>query len=751
MKPEITLLFAFFSLGGFVKPVFSQDLHEGNLLELTTADHLLIQEELSDSSYQVFHFPYTGLNYSLKETVADSALTIQFKIDSLYDWRMTLEENEIRSGNYLLAATVDTTGIIVWQKSREVNTYKGFINGDTSQWVAMYISSSRMGGLFNFDGDLLYLKPLMDFIPDSIYSHSFILYKAGSEKELGGFVCLTDDTIVDAGDTLLSPRSETERYLEYAVDVDKEFFDKYKNEDDNPTLDEQVEAVEDVVLRYIKDVHALYLDAANLEIQLVYLHIWTTGDDPYSGNIQDHWDQLQSHWNGPKGCVNKDAGVLLSGKNLSPDGYVNYWGFKSICGIDNPSYCPMPLNGYAVIEDNNKYSSAIIAHELGHNLGLGHYCTIYANSPEQGQTTCNVMWTGDLQEGCPGCPDGLVLRFDGNAEDKLNGTLESERWTCIYNEEEKEWELGNGDFDICLRTPAPVDYEFNILLEPEQTILGDFPICENEFTLTFYNAFDQVDIEWGLGPNLTLADGTLNDLSINLEWSEPGPTYVTVSFEYNCENITFKREFNVGKPLEPGLPFFYPSPTASGYYNVGVPEVPGATYFRVSWEDGNPGSCDGVPWHPILVEDNDPLLTGFSPDNCLYIGVAAGNVCGLSDYTIFEWNNYSGMLINEQGNESPNKSKLNKADGMPAIQEQTKFTIKPNPANGNFFVHFTGLEIPSQIIIFDVMGQLVQYQDIEPGFTAFEIDTDGWDDGIFFVVIQSQYNQEVARVVVQKK
>jgi hypothetical protein len=49
------------------------------------------------------------------------------------------------------------------------------------------------------------------------------------------------------------------------------------------------------------------------------------------------------------------------------------------------------------------------------------------------------------------------------------------------------------------------------------------------------------------------------------------------------------------------------------------------------------------------------------------------------------------------------------------------------------------------------MGQLVQYQDIPPGFTASEIDTDDWGDGIFFVVIQSQYDQEVARVVVQKK
>jgi hypothetical protein len=751
MKPEITLLFALFSLGGFFKPVFSQDLHEGNLFELTTANHLLIQEELSDSSYQVFHFPYTGLNYSLKEAGADSAIAIQFKIDSLYDWQMTLEENEIRSGNYLLAATVDTTGVVVWQKSIEVNTYKGFINGDTSQWIAMYISNSRMGGLLNFNGDLLYLKPLMDFIPDSTYSHSFILYKAGSEKELGEFVCLTNDTIVDAGDTLLSPRSQTERYLEYVVDADKEFFDRYKNVADNPTIDNQIEAVEDVVLNYINDVHALYHHTANLNIQLVYLHIWTTEDDPYSGNLQAHWDQLRSHWNGPKGCVNKDAGVLLSGKNLSPDGYVDPLGFKSICGIGNPSNCPTPLNAYAVVEDKNKYSSAIIAHELGHNFGLNHYCTVYVNFPEQGQTSCNVMWTGDLQTECPECPNGLVLRFDANAEDRLNGTLESKRWTCIYNEEEEEWDFGDEYFDICLRYPAPMDYEFKILLEPSQTILGDFPICDDEFTLAFSDVFGQEDIEWGLGPNLVLETGTLNDLAVNLKSTGSGPTYVTVAFEYNCEEITFKREFNVGKPIEPGIPFIYPSPTASGYYNVGVPEVPGATYFKVSWEDGNPGSCDGVPWHPILVEDNDPLLTGFSLENCLYIGVAAGNVCGLSDYTIFEWNNYSGMLINDQGNESLNKNKLNKADGMSAIQEETTFTIKPNPANGNFFVHFTELEIPQQIIIFDVMGQLVQYQDIEPSFTAFEIDTDGWGDGIFFVVIQSQYGQEVARVVVHKK
>ena len=750
MKFKSTFLTVFFFVGTaiFIQ-AFSQNLFEGYSRELTPDEHLLIQEEICE--YEVFDFPFAELNFQLKDTGEDSVSTVQFKISELYDWQMTLKENEIRATNYLLVETTDEE-VFVRHKEKNVNTYKGFINGDTSQWVRLFVSDNKMGGLISYEGTLLNIEPVMEYISDSLYRHSFILFEQKEKKCLEEFDCLFDDSIVDLGEIPVTPRDDKERFLEFATDADFEFFLKHMNDDPNnpPIIN-----VENAIVAKINNVDGIYQSTFGMSIQLVYQHIWSTSNDPYSGDIQNHWQELKDHWETEKTCVQKDAVTLFSGKNLNALGYVHWTGYKSICGFLQPPSCPGPQAYYAVVED---VDWTTVAHELAHNIGIGHFCECKIM---QSAVSCNNP-----------CPSEQPV-FSSDAQNAINAVLQGAKLTCDENDELDL--LAN---DRCLEHPAPIDYDFNILVEPDQAILGDLPLCGDEFTFTFYNTFDPPDIEWELGPNLSLTNGTLTSQTISVEASDEGCTYVSVTFPYHCgEAVTLKREFNVGKPEMPGMPFVYENPPGSGLFSVGIQAVKGADFYMITWQICSPpGPCFGGGMPPYQINNHDPILNGIGSGYFLHLEVAAGNECGISDFRIFEWvdPDYLGLLIGDnQINPLPNtlQHPLEFANAHPegentkvvsslGLSQQKlvslekgreKTTIYPNPASDNFYIHLAKSGVPCQIQIYDPVGQLVQQRKSKPDVEKVEINTAGWEDGVYLIKIQSQNKHEILKVVLQKQ
>ena len=178
-------------------------------------------------------------------------------------------------------------------------------------------------------------------------------------------------------------RSTTEYYIELSVFVDEKM---YKNIDDNKKFGEDtLQKIQTLVYGYLNGVQIIYKSARltrRLEIVLVRLDILQSPDkslDNHNGETEKYLDSF-CKWQmdkNPGGNTDKadisndehwDHALLLTGFNL----YDSVPALDAVIGLAWVSGMCHPQYSCTINEGNNFESVFVIAHEMGHNLGMNH-------------------------------------------------------------------------------------------------------------------------------------------------------------------------------------------------------------------------------------------------------------------------------------------------------------------------------------------------------------------------------------------
>lgn len=645
-------------------------------------------------------------------------------------WFFQLQEHDIRASDFRVE--VETSGgRQVYQKG-PCNTYKGLVNYDTLQKARLYISDNYLGGTFEREGELYFITParfLLEPEEGQNLSLAYVLYKEKLTSDT--LWCLSDAPLME--DTLGSDPLEfrdhydcsvfnenwnnNSRFLELAIETDNEFLDFFK--DANGEV--EIEDANAAVIEKIMKIDGLY-NHFNLNIILTFIHLWESSDIYSNTNdLEVMWNQVQGFWNNDFPHIQRDHVHFFSGKDSNPgmgiDGGTIFSGRRSVCGThydtqeddDNGNYWAF---SYTVSARERPSIYRTAAHEIGHAFGLGHICE------------CTLMYSPG-QSNCPiFCPS--------EEERLLNFSATSKRNFCSYINGYND--LYGWDNDACLQFIPPLDYEFNLVLEAEEVLIGEFSnVCEGaEIYAFFYNAFDNYqNLTWQYSANLIqLAAPAPNERTFQA--LSAGPAYVRITFDYQGQTLTYTRSFQVGPPTEPvGPPGIVQVPGSSPpQYDIIFYGVPYADYYRYQI------TLVGPLGNPISQEigatdDLFPLIT-IPDDVCAQATIRPGNDCGLSTQAYyFEACPPSGANLAHHPS-----AEIIEATGKirPQIDELLLF---PNPANDVIRI-FHSAPI-RKIEVINAASERI-YVATPAQAETHSISVGDWPSGAYFIRVTTEYS-----------
>ncbi|NP_034216.3 disintegrin and metalloproteinase domain-containing protein 24 isoform X1 [Mus musculus] len=300
--------------------------------------------------------------------------------------------------------------------------YLGFVDGDLESMAALTTCFGGFQGILQINDTAYEIKPKS---PSSTFEH--LLYKIDSEKtQLRPMRCgLTDEEI--AGQVRLQENGKSTRmqsiygswwshglYIKLALVIDHE---QYLYRKKNTSL-----VIRDV-LSIMQGIN-LFLLSVDINVVLLGLTIWTNGN-PIP--VQDIYALLPAFctWKG----TNLDSQIPYDIAHLFVNyTFSNYFGIAYVgtvcdktfgCGIDS------------IAEDDFLTIGHIVAHEIGHNLGMSHdgiLCTCGEESclmsatmdSSQKLSNCSyeVLWAHMINKSCihrePRPSDIFQLKVCGN-------------------------------------------------------------------------------------------------------------------------------------------------------------------------------------------------------------------------------------------------------------------------------------------------------------------------------------------------
>ncbi len=646
------------------------------------------------------------------------------------NWVFDLEKHDIRAADMRIEV-VTANGSQVYKKGA-CNTYKGFVNDDTLQRARLYISDTYLGGFFEHDGGTFHLSPAWLFLQEEQgqnLSLTFVLHK--NKVNPADLLCAMDvdfeiDTSeiefrarVDCADLNANWNSDP-RYLELAIETDNEFLAKIPVQPGDGLEMRIKKATEEIESRVLS-ISALYEDF-NLQILLSHIQLWDA-PDPYNSsttNIEQMWNEVWGYWKDNMNHIHRDHVHFYSGRHsnaLGVAGGSGIWhGQSSVCGTNDDIIGQYDggyywAYSYTVSGREPQADHRTAAHEIGHALGLYHVCG------------CFLMYSNQIPNCNVTCSHEFLLRLAQSAVSRnelcryLNGT------NLYYNRAN----------DVCLQYPPPVDYKFGMILDAEEVLIGDLPsVCVDETVeAAFFNEFDDYqNLSWNYSSNLTLVASPSNNERV-FQAAAAGPAYVSVSFLYQGQALTYTRSFYVGTPIEPiGPPGIVPAPGFSPpQYDIVFYGVPGAHYYRYEItmvnEFGSPVSQENGTTTNLF-----PLIR-IPADLCAQIWIWPGNDCGLASVgSYYEacppgWQGIARTPAEQHAAEGKRAPSRDEMTGNPAGLE-----LMPNPARE--MVNIISVVPLQRIAVFNTAGQLVhEMSAIQQG--THELSLVGWTSGTYIL------------------
>lgn len=323
----------------------------------------LLAEQLQE--YELYEFDFNELYQFANSNNYVTEFKLQFKEKS---YLITLQRNDLRSPNYKSAiGHIENESEIVYERTvlsdtnYIVKTFKGFVNGKTDNIARFTIDENYFTGYVHDSEtkEWIFFDSYQHFTKDTCDDEdALVVYDLHDIIESGS--C---QTLIAGIDESTSSQTKgmtdkcTAKYIEIATEADFDLFQKNGINTNNEILSN---------LNLAEGIYSLNF---NIMFSVVYQRVWEVANDPYDTDWGDNKlaNEVKPTLDVDFQNIDRDVALLFTGINTMRDidgDYVvdgNAWGL---------AICRTPALAYGIITDGGREFS-IIAHEIGHGLGIG--------------------------------------------------------------------------------------------------------------------------------------------------------------------------------------------------------------------------------------------------------------------------------------------------------------------------------------------------------------------------------------------
>ena len=255
----------------------------------------------------------------------------------------------------------------------DVVLFRGAVEGRSRSWAYLAIDPNGLSGTVRFEGREFSL----DMLPADGDSRLLAIREVvpGSQPTACG-ITDADEFLTESPSPRLQPKVAPEILLDtllakVAIDADYELFQHFGS----------LEAAENYIIARFGEVSAIYERDIAIKLELSYLRVWATENDPYNAtSLGAGLSQLKSYWSQNMDNVERTLAVLLSRHTL--EGY----GDAVTAGLASLDALCSTTRGYAFqrLSKNNNFikgNTGVMAHEIGHVFGSRHTHSCWWNPP----------------------------------------------------------------------------------------------------------------------------------------------------------------------------------------------------------------------------------------------------------------------------------------------------------------------------------------------------------------------------------
>ena len=368
------------------------------------------KEKLDQSlrKYEVFTIDYRNINELAKSKKKDIPLTLS--INEVYEWSMLLEENDMRSPEYRSVITTDKGDII--QERGECHTYKGFVVGDSSEYVRLTINADGLEGYIKQHDDFVLIQSMKDFLKEAESEKKGTDVHQEDEPTDGLFVAYNQEDVISKGEGGCGvTKAMEDAYLERVKNGKTNHSSSRLANFNFNIVDMATEADGEwfaihgansnaQILTVLNQIEGVYWNTFQTRIFVTFQHVFNNAaTDPFTVAANDGLgliNQLRTEWQNNRAGVERDMVHLFSGRAVNVGG--NFlWG--RVAGLG--TVCSDPANAYA-FSKHYAFTFFTTAHEIGHLFSAEHdeggICgTLNRTIMCQGETTNNFVFSAASQ------------------------------------------------------------------------------------------------------------------------------------------------------------------------------------------------------------------------------------------------------------------------------------------------------------------------------------------------------------------
>lgn len=276
-----------------------------------------------------------------------------------YHWDISLEQHDLRSGDYMLQRNTDKG--LVTLKREDCYTYAGYLKGNANNYVRLNIHELKLSGNIMDHGRSVYIEPLRKFIP-SAQADKYVIYKRGDSHPMQGRCnqeSAAEQQVNEKLSSMAAPMAADCRKIEIATESDWENYIQGVTASD--------------IIANLNFVEPLYQNYFGASIVVKYQHEWATFLDPYAtvaicDENLDRLDEFRSYWQTNYTWVKRDINILYSG--------VDFTGSTIGCAPVGAFSGSTSDVCYTVVQWKTDYTDegreVLVAHEMGHIFGSSH-------------------------------------------------------------------------------------------------------------------------------------------------------------------------------------------------------------------------------------------------------------------------------------------------------------------------------------------------------------------------------------------
>ncbi len=265
--------------------------------------------------------------------------------------------------------------------STDLRVFRGVEGGDSETWAILGLTGNRMlGSIHTKDGIWTILTP--ELSPEKNGRH--LIWDEATAVRNRAVPCGVGDDPANLPDPLeLARRAEAQRpgsqqgasadrlICRMALDTDYELY--------AGTFGSDLAGATNYLLTMMATVSAMYERDINVTLEVGYLHIYTTVNDPYDqADPGAQLNQFRTYWNANHGSIVRDDAFLFSGRSYGGVAGIAY--LNVLCTPSSYALGSITQVNESFPTNQVVFNAILTAHEIGHNFGSPHTHSCYWQS-----------------------------------------------------------------------------------------------------------------------------------------------------------------------------------------------------------------------------------------------------------------------------------------------------------------------------------------------------------------------------------